>query len=178
MSRIVIVTCEFCEKEFEREVRYVNRNKKKGRNNYCNRSCASNARVRDGLLSDLYPYAGNMYDEFSKFRSILRVVRSRNRAKDVETKINLIDLRRIWEDQKGKCPYTNIEMLLPRATPEWEKLRSPRKASLDRIDSSKGYLSDNIQFVPLSINLAKNTFTDIEFKEFVEIMRVSMETIV
>lgn len=33
------------------------------------------------------------------------------------------------------------------------------KASLDRIDSSKGYIEGNVEFVCSAINLAKNNFS-------------------
>ena len=42
----------------------------------------------------------------------------------------------------------------------------PRKASLDRINSSKGYVKGNVEFVCSSINLAKNSFTREQMKEF------------
>ena len=49
-------------------------------------------------------------------------------------------------------------MILPRNTLEYNKTKSLMKASLDRIDSSKGYVEGNVEFVCCAINLAKNDF--------------------
>lgn len=43
---------------------------------------------------------------------------------------------------------------------------TPDRASLDRKDSSKGYTPDNIQFVSMMANYAKNRWNDKELFEF------------
>jgi hypothetical protein len=50
------------------------------------------------------------------------------------------------------CPYTGKKMSLGKET-------SPYSASLDRIDSSKGYMKGNVEFVCLAVNLAKQSFS-------------------
>ena len=50
---------------------------------------------------------------------------------------------------EGKCQRTNIEFVMDEAWP----VVSP---SLDRIDSSKGYTLDNVQFVVWMYNAAKH----------------------
>jgi len=75
-------------------------------------------------------------------------------------------LRQLWENQDGTCPYTKIRMLLPKTS--GDSFRSPKKASLDRIDSSKGYERGNVEFVCCAINLAKNSFTREQMKEFLK----------
>lgn len=40
---------------------------------------------------------------------------------------------------------------------------APQTASLDRIDSTKGYLSGNVQWVHVSVNRMKNSFSQNEF---------------
>jgi hypothetical protein len=44
--------------------------------------------------------------------------------------------------------------------------KSPYQASLDRIDNAKGYTKDNVRFVCLMFNYARNNFTDEETLEF------------
>ena len=44
-------------------------------------------------------------------------------------------------------------------------LKLPKTASIDRIDSSKGYTKGNVQWVCVFANLAKNTFKDELIKE-------------
>lgn len=43
---------------------------------------------------------------------------------------------------------------------------TPRRASLDRIDSSIGYIPGNIRFVSVMANYCKNSFSDQEVFEF------------
>lgn len=47
----------------------------------------------------------------------------------------------------------------------------PAAASLDRIDSTKGYVKGNVQFVCRAINLAKSTFSDADMKNFIDNIR-------
>jgi hypothetical protein len=46
--------------------------------------------------------------------------------------------------------------------------KTPDRASLDRIDSSKGYVNGNIQFVSYMAQIAKNEFSDGELRSFCE----------
>lgn len=80
-------------------------------------------------------------------------------------------LKTLWETQRGICPYTGIKMLLPNNTKTYAKVHSLRKASLDRIDSTKGYTKGNVEFVCYAINLAKNKFTKDEMKDFIRELR-------
>lgn len=74
-------------------------------------------------------------------------------------------LKELWDKQNGICPYTKIKMVLPKTSAEWN-IRSLKKASLDRIDPRQEYKKGNVEFVCLAVNLAKNSFTREEMKEF------------
>ena len=82
--------------------------------------------------------------------------------------IDIVYLKELWNKQNGICPYTGIKMILPKNTKENQSIHSPKKASLDRIDSSKEYTKENVEFVCCSVNYAKNSFTREEMKEFFE----------
>jgi len=75
----------------------------------------------------------------------------------------LQDLEKVWENQNGFCPYTGWELdHVP-----WRKTeRNPKQCSLDRIDCEKGYTKDNIQFICMIANFAKNNFTNEQVLEF------------
>lgn len=79
--------------------------------------------------------------------------------------LDVMYLKELWDNQDGICPYTGIKMVLPQTSAEWH-IHSLKKASLDRIDPSKDYERGNVEFVCLAINLAKNSFTREEMKEF------------
>ena len=79
------------------------------------------------------------------------------------------DLWELWESQQGICPYTGWKMVLPETSSQYNReanVRDPKRASLDRIDSSKGYIKGNVQFVCHMANVAKNDYTHDQMIEF------------
>ena len=91
------------------------------------------------------------------------VIARRSGCKENPMEVCLDYLKKLWESQKGICPYSGISLLLP----EWKAFEShPRRASLDRIDASKGYIEGNIQFVSILANYAKNQNTHEEMVNF------------
>ena len=71
--------------------------------------------------------------------------------------LTLEDLKEQWEKQSGICPYTGINLILPSVTKEYTKINL---ASLDRIDSSKGYIEGNIQWVHKDVNWMKQDYSN------------------
>ena len=106
----------------------------------------------------------NKYSKKGEFSYVLRNARKRDKE------FNLTDehLQQMWEKQNGKCAYTNIDLIKP----NWHTRRKPDNGSLDRIDSSKGYFANNVQWVAYSINLAKNDFPDDVFRDFLSTLLI------
>lgn len=71
--------------------------------------------------------------------------------------ITLNDLLDQLELQNFKCPYTGIVLNVLHLSKE------ESNASVDRIDSQKGYTKDNIQWVYKKINRMKNSMPEGEF---------------
>ena len=88
---------------------------------------------------------------YQKRRRIKESARKRNKEFDLSTKY----LELLWEKQKGICPLWNIKMLNSS-----NKTKSPFYATLDRIDSNKGYIKDNVRWVCKSANEAKGRMSD------------------
>ena len=162
--KIIQLKCEECGEEFERELKEYKRNKKLNRKIFCNRTCqainGNKKRTSDFYREhcyDISQHSGCRQDEYSPFRPYL----GKGRFSNIKHKMTLDVkyLKLLWEKQNGICPYTNIKMILPKNTKEYQKIKSLKKASLDRIDSSKGYVDGNVEFVCLAINLAKCNFT-------------------
>lgn len=70
----------------------------------------------------------------------------------------------IFQKQEGKCALSGIEIklfekgeiiLTPQRNLDWSKFT----ASLDRIDSSKGYIKGNVQWVHRHVNIMKNEYS-------------------
>lgn len=167
------ITCAGCGKVFEKAKNEWTRQTKQNPNRkfYCCMSCygknESNKHLGDSLgrgnASLLNP--GNRQDAFSPFRYFMN--KARNRPKDYD--IDLPYLKSLWEQQKGLCALSGIPMHLPRNTCEWEKVKwDPWRASLDRIDCSKGYVQGNIRFTTLIGNLCRNGFSDEDVQKFCE----------
>lgn len=77
--------------------------------------------------------------------------------------ITLEDMWDLFLAQNGKCALTGIELILPydeNHNPVSTKLIT---ASLDRIDSNKGYIKGNIQWIHKYINIMKNCLNQEDF---------------
>lgn len=72
----------------------------------------------------------------------------------------LVDL---LKKQEGKCAITGIEMTYIKGLRKYHY----SNVSIDRIDSSKGYMKDNVQLVCCWANMAKSNLTPERFKEMI-----------
>lgn len=172
--RVTTVVCDNCGKNFQKPVSEVNRNNKTGRHNYCCRKCsaagASQTRsnlphrpATEKLKKHLNNICGNRRDIYSPFKYTYRCIKRRFQ----ETNLTLEDLKELWEKQDGICPYTGFKLILPENS-NLATIDFFHRASLDRIDSSLGYIKGNVQFVSTPINLLKSTQSDKETKKFLK----------
>jgi len=162
--KMTALVCPVCKDDFERATKEVNRWRRKDPNRvfYCGRKCSGKAVSKNlgeylgnGDPSLLMP--SNRKDEFSRFRYFMQKARNRRHATDLD----LPFLRDLWTDQEGRCALSGVLMDLPRSTGAWaSRTHDPLKPSLDRIDSSKGYLKGNVRFVTVIANMARQSWTD------------------
>ena len=178
IMKMINITCEHCGNKFDKPVKYYERSVKKNTKHFCSRSCSCfyrNANMPDGYwqnCSTSKNFIGHTkLDELSPFRSFLRTNKFANTPKIVT--IDTQYLKNIWESQNGICPYTNIKMYLPETTRDIHQKRLLNRASLDRIDSSIGYVTGNVEFVCFGINLCKNNFSKDEMLEFIKLIKLS-----
>lgn len=78
-----------------------------------------------------------------------------------------ISIEYIWNlflQQNGKCKLSNIELSLGKSNYD------DRNASLDRIDSSKGYIEGNVQWIHKDINFMKNSFSQDVFLRYIKLI--------
>lgn len=165
--KLIEFKCDYCDCVSEKPITEYNRNIKLGRHNFCSRSCACSYanKHRKGCSNaqkqHLLSICDNHKDCYSPFRYIYRNIKRRFK----ECNITLQNLKDLWEQQNGICPYTGIKLVLPTYSKNSIYFNL---ASLDRIDSNKGYIVGNIQFVSLPINLLKNTQSSIDVKRFLK----------
>lgn len=173
--KLIEFTCDHCgQLGIKAETEYL-RNLKLGRKNYCCRRCvglASNKGRKpesyqylhsEANLQHLQSICGNQRDALTPFRYTLRVCKNRFK----ECTLTLEDLAEVWKRQSGLCVYTGLPLILPTST-NLKTIDITMRASLDRIDSSKGYTKDNIQFVSTPINYMKLTMSDKQAKQFLK----------
>ena len=89
--------------------------------------------------------------------------RAKYRGKECDLTIDYI--KDLWKKQNGKCAITRIPLIHPtKAT------NKCLMASLDRIESDKGYIIGNVQFVTCAINYAKNSHSDSDIRDFIKLV--------
>lgn len=165
------VVCFGCGKKFLKPDSEIKRSKTD--RHFCGLKCTGSI-VTDNLPPPLPKGVlppqlrpNNRLDEFSPFRYVFRTARRRAKELKREFTVSLRDLKDRWEKQKGVCPYTGWDLLLPESTHKTLSTKKiPRRASLDRIKSSEGYVPGNIQFVAMIANYAKNEWEDTHLLEF------------
>jgi len=144
-----------------------------GRQNCCKECSSRNAyntskinNKRLGFIKLNHEGIGN----FTKtaFWYIKNCAKKRNIYWDKEITIEY--LWNLLEKQNFKCFYTKLPIKLTEERKKNNVNFSKMTASLDRIDSKKGYTKDNIQWVHKTINLMKNNLLEKDFKNFCKLV--------
>jgi|19_taG_2_1085344.scaffolds.fasta_scaffold03178_10 hypothetical protein len=95
----------------------------------------------------------------SKRLSNAKITRTRyGKTTTREKNIDIDFLVELWKKQNGLCSITKYPMI--------HGPNSLFSASIDRINSDKGYTKDNVQLVCQAINFAKNKFSNEDMIEF------------
>lgn len=91
-------------------------------------------------------------------------------VRNLPFEVSIEDLQELWEKQEGLCAYTGrtLHFKRNRVKKKGRHEGSSNIASLDRIDSDKGYIKGNIQFVAAPVNLAKQTYCEIDFLNLIQ----------
>jgi len=158
--------CKECDKRRIKEWKTATNYQKQYMNPWLKRNPEAVARhketERDRLQSD--PYIFLCYKLKDIRRKIKRAdknlslgTKQRSRLIDREVTITEEELIALWDKQNGLCAISGMPM-----AHEFKNLRS---ASIDRIDSSKGYVPGNVQLVCQWVNYAKNNHADAEIRE-------------
>lgn len=102
---------------------------------------------------------GNKQHAYNVLENMITTAKSRSKQKGREFSITQDDIRALRIAQNDKCALTGWDL-------DWEpsydgkRVCPPTRASLDRIDSTRGYTVDNIQLVCDMANRAKAMYTE------------------
>jgi len=92
------------------------------------------------------------------FKNLLRD--KQNDKRNLEISIKLYHIIDLWNQYNGHCALSGIRMSL--------KPHDLHKISIDRIDSNKGYLPNNIQLICQFLNFAKHNLPNEEMKKLIK----------
>jgi len=87
----------------------------------------------------------------SLWSRILNGAKSRN----IEVTVDIEYVNGVWKKQNGKCALSGVDLTMEEF---WSRDSWSNSPSLDRIDSSKGYIPENVQWVHPIVNIMKNRF--------------------
>ena len=164
----VEVSCSFCNKSFLKDDSEVKRNLSIGRKNYCSRSCVGKNNIKyfgDKVnRSTLHLNIYNRRDEFTGFREHLRRIKYRNKEVD----LTLQDLKDVFDSQNGICYYSKVKLTTVLKSGKNNPIYT---MSLDRKDSSIGYIKSNIQFISIAMNHLKNNMTEEQMQEMLAVLK-------
>ena len=93
-------------------------------------------------------------------RCFVSAKKSKCKRDHVQCEVNIDLLKELWDNQEGRCFYSRIRMAFGN--------NSLRSASLERLDSSRGYVANNVVWASKAMNYMKNSAPYSEFCEFLE----------
>ena len=112
------------------------------------RNCVCDRIILHGPL-----WKGTLHIPHDFYGGVSRKLKRGSRTLDFD--ISIDDIEEVYVRQKGVCVYTGLALTFG----------SKQTASLDRLDSSRGYVKGNIQLVHKVINIMKWDFEEDEFVE-------------
>lgn len=124
------------------------------RGNYKSCGCLQHALARN---SPRWRGHGEISQSF--YNSIRQGALKRN----MEFSLPIDTLWALFLKQNRKCALSGVQLTFPSRAHS-----SDQEASLDRIDSSIGYVENNIQWVHKDVNFMKQDFTTTEFLKWIE----------
>lgn len=163
--------CANCNNPFQKDDREYKKQIKRGSGRFfCSLSCSAkkNNKENPPKGNSQFLISNNRKDEYTPFRWYILRAEFRNRKRNFGCDLTLEYLKQLWDFQNGTCPITGWKLILPNNTHKAWINENPCNASLDRIDSSKGYTQGNVRFISVMANYAKNIFTDKQLLEFCE----------
>ena len=89
--------------------------------------------------------------------------------RNIKFNVTIEELWELFVKQGGKCKITNLPIKFSTRTQQ-RKRGIEQTASLDRIDSEKGYFIDNLQWVHKDVNLMKNEYSMDKFLTLCELV--------
>lgn len=139
------------------------------RKSLCQCVCGTQKYIRDEVLKSVlegksnYGRSCGCTVSVSEFDVFFTRVETNARTRKYDLNITAKDIENLYIKQNKKCALSGVEIDFGKRI---KKSKYYCSASLDRIDSSKGYELDNIQLVHKDVNLMKQSYTQEKFIEW------------
>jgi hypothetical protein len=147
-----------CGKQVTRREDYLRKN----RVGSC--GCKNPMKDKKGSLHHCWKGCGELS---SQHFNVIRVIAAK---RGLEFAITIEEAWNLFVKQDRKCKLTGLPLQF--SGQRQRKAGIPQTASLDRIDSKKGYTLDNVQWVHKDVNLMKKEYSQ---ERFIEICRLVAE---
>jgi hypothetical protein len=128
--------------------------------------------VSNGCMLCTHSKKGEEHPSFNGYKEIPGSWFSRySKTKKREFNITIEDIYEMWINQDKKCKLSGLNISFENTNTKKTRHRFDLvcTASLDRIDSKKGYTLDNIQLVHKNINMMKKEYNQ---KYFIELCKL------
>jgi hypothetical protein len=102
--------------------------------------------------------AKRQYDPELFVRDVMDRVKESARTRNLELDIDKDFIRQLLIESNGVCAMSGVKLSTMH--------NDPNKASIDRIDSDKGYIKGNVRVVATRSNMIKNKWSDAEILEW------------
>lgn len=106
-----------------------------------------------------------------RIRDLHHNAKTRAKKKELDFQISRDDVINLYHSQNGECSITGFKLEMESGT---RKKSNPYRISIDRIDSNKGYILDNITLVCWAVNQMKADRTEEEFKFWIKSLYISL----
>lgn len=124
-------------------------------------ACTACARLRHRRGNSHPNWTGGYIISGTYWEQIQRGARDRG----LEFTLTIEYIEQLFQEQDGRCALTGVDISLPSGTGEYT-------ASLDRIDSSKGYVEGNVQWTHKDINRLKMDYPEEQFLEYCRLVTI------
>lgn len=150
----VKVSCE-CGASFSKNLADMIWQQRKGYPNRC-KNCYLEARSTNG--------------KFIKTTYMNNIIQGA-KARNITVAIDIAYIELIWGKQNGKCALSGIDLeppnkILYKDASGKKRARYEGTGSLDRIDSSKGYIKGNVQWIHKTLNTMKMGLNEKDFVDW------------
>lgn len=150
--------CSFCKKDLDvNEFVIASGNSAGGRRNVCKK-----CHVKEKNIS-----SSKNVDNF--LAHLLNQAKTNAKRRKINFNLTSGELSRLYAEKDGKCALSGETMTYTQLTEREigsSHILNPKNISIDRIDSSRGYIEDNIQLVCAIVNIIKYTLDKTELIGF------------